>query len=48
MTNPKSQDRWMRALVAYVDLDAEGDPDFIAAMDRRWPRALKPSGETKT
>lgn len=41
-----AREGWMRALVNYVDVSAEGNPEFIAAMDRRWTVALS-TQETK-
>lgn len=28
---------WMRAVVYHLDIDAEGDPNEIAEIERRWP-----------
>lgn len=37
MLHSMARQGWFRALVTYVDIDAEGDPEYIKAADARWP-----------
>lgn len=34
--NKAAREGWFRALVMYVDLDAEGNPEYIEAANQRW------------